>query len=66
MLGFGARIGAGERRSVAKQQASGLRGVRVSGKYLHRRTPRPLTWVLVLLRCASPFFRRCGRVAIRV
>jgi hypothetical protein len=45
---------------VAKLQVSGLCGVRVSGKYLHRGTPRPLTWVFVLFWCASPFSLRYG------
>ena len=58
--------GVGERHGVAKPQLSGLHGVRVSGKYLHRRTLGSLTWVFMFLRCASPFSRRCGRVTIRV
>jgi hypothetical protein len=42
-------------REDAKPQVSGLRGVRVSGKYLHPRMFRALTRAFMLLRCASPF-----------
>jgi hypothetical protein len=31
---------------------------------VHRGTPGSLTGAFMLLRCVSPFFRHCGRVAI--
>jgi hypothetical protein len=52
--------GPGECHYRAKSQVSGLRRVRVSGEYLHRRTPRLLSWAFVLLRCASPYLCRYG------
>jgi hypothetical protein len=55
-----------ERHAVATPQVSGLCRVRVSGEYLHRRMPRSLTWAFIFIRCASPFSRRCGRVAISI
>ena len=47
-------------RENANSPVSGLCGVRVSSKYLHRTHARSLTAAFMILRCASPVFRRRG------
>jgi hypothetical protein len=65
VLGVGGAI-QGWCATVWQTQVCGLRRVRVRGKHLHRARARFLTWAFMFLRCASPVFRRCGRVADRI